>query len=93
MEIETDSKKIEIDQINKKATHYNKSTNEISVETIYIPLQSELTHIVVSNILQTGNSGLTELEESFFLHKPMINTFNEHLSSIIRKQFSACPIT
>ena len=93
MRIETDSEKIELDQINKKVIRFNKSTNEISVETINVPLQSELTHIVVQDILNTGNSGLTELEESFFLHRPMIETFNEHLSSIKGKSYRVCPIT
>ena len=93
MRIETDSEKIELDQINEKVIRFNKSTNEISVETINVPLQSELTHIVVQDILNTGNSGLTELEESFFLHRLMIKTFNQHLSSIKGKSYRACPIT
>ena len=93
MQIETDFEKIEIDQTKKKVIRFNKSTKKISVKTIDVPSQSELTHIVVQEIFNSGNSRLTELKESFFIHRPMIETFNKHLSAITGQPFSVCPIT
>tara|TARA_Y100001970_G_scaffold15871_1_gene17857 strand:+ start:42231 stop:43217 length:987 start_codon:yes stop_codon:yes gene_type:complete len=57
------------------------------------PFQSELTAKQVEQILDTGNSFLPSLEESSVLHKPMIEAFNFHLSSILNKKILVCPIT
>tara|TARA_X000000368_G_C23022562_1_gene708679 strand:+ start:903 stop:1889 length:987 start_codon:yes stop_codon:yes gene_type:complete len=58
-----------------------------------LPLQSELTGLVVDKILEEGSSDLTPLLESFDLHKPMLKAFNNHFSSINKKNINTCPIT
>ncbi|HCI03491.1 TPA: hypothetical protein DE059_01040 [Candidatus Peribacteria bacterium] len=62
-------------------------------EFFEIPLQSELTYLVIQQILDTGSSNLTHLEESFVLHTPMLDAFNEHLATITSKVITSCPIT
>ena len=58
-----------------------------------MPYQSEITHLAVQQIFDTGKSDLTTLEESFSLHKPMLKAFNEHLTRITGKKSTRCPIT
>lgn len=57
-----------------------------------IPLQSELTHLIVREILNTGKSELTTYEESRHLHRPMLNAFITFLNAGGRK-YKLCPIT
>jgi len=57
------------------------------------PYQSQLTHLVVQQILDTGDCVLTPLEESFRIHKPMLETFITHLENVTGKQHETCPIT
>ena len=58
-----------------------------------VPLQSELTGKLAEQILYTGNSHLINLDESYLLHKPLLEAFNGHISSILNKQIEICPIT
>jgi predicted dehydrogenase len=57
------------------------------------PYQSELTHKVVEEIIATGNCGLPSIEESYLIHKPLVNSFMSHLEGITGKKYSSCPIT
>ncbi|SVC31010.1 uncharacterized protein METZ01_LOCUS283864, partial [marine metagenome] len=57
------------------------------------PQQSELTHLIVQQIMDSGESYLTSLKESFLLHKPMLDAFNTHLTSVVGKKYEVCPIT
>jgi hypothetical protein len=58
-----------------------------------MPYQSELTHLAVQQIMDSGNCDLTPLDESFVLHIPMLKAFNEHLENITGKIIQKCPIT
>ena len=62
-------------------------------ELIKLPLQSELTHLAINQILDTGKCDITPIMESFALHKPMLDAFNMHLSAIHGKSINVCPIT
>ena len=55
--------------------------------------QSELTHKVVEEIIATGECGLPSIEESYLIHKPLLNSFIAHLERITGKKYSSCPIT
>jgi predicted dehydrogenase len=55
--------------------------------------QSELTHKLVEDIINTGNCGLTPIEESYLIHKPLLESFIEHLEDLTGKKYSSCPIT
>ena len=62
-------------------------------ELFQIPLQSELTHLVVQQILDTGQCDITPIKESYVFHKPMLEAFNIHLSKLNGVKYEACPIT
>jgi predicted dehydrogenase len=55
--------------------------------------QSELTNKLVEEIINTGNCGLTPIEESYLIHKPLLESFIEHLEDLTGKKYSSCPIT
>jgi predicted dehydrogenase len=55
--------------------------------------QSELTHRLVEEIIETGNCGLTSIEESYLIHKPLLQSLAEHLEKLTGKRYSSCPIT
>lgn len=55
--------------------------------------QSELTHKLVEEIVNTGNCGLTAIEESYLIHKPLLESFMDHLEKLTGKKYASCPIT
>ena len=78
----------------QSANEYNSKTFKPKVSNPFqMPLQSELTNIQVDEILGSGFSHLTKLDESYLLHKPMLNAFNSHLSVINNMQNLICPVT
>lgn len=92
--VETDEQKIEIHSLEGLCRISQKNSEKQSAEqSFHMPLQSELTPKLTEQILETGTSDLTSLEESFLLHKPMLNAFNTHLSSVHGRPFIVCPIT
>jgi predicted dehydrogenase len=62
---------------------------EFSFET---PYQSQLTHRLIKQIIDTGASDLTSFEESARLHIPLLNCFISFLSRE-GKEVDRCPIT
>lgn len=77
-----------------KALKAQKTTNWTWDEVPFtIPYQSELTHLAVQQILDTGDCSLTPIEESFQLHKPMLKILIEHLENVTGEKHIKCPIT
>jgi len=92
--LENDEKIIIINQTKALYTLKLKDNLQSTINHPFrIPFQSELTAKQVEQILTTGDSYLPSIEESSVLHKPMIDAFNFHLSSILNQQISVCPIT
>jgi hypothetical protein len=89
-----DGIKIEVDQMSGRICEYRNEQiiSEVSND-FQMLLQSELTNIQVDEILETGISQLTKLEESYILHKPILKSFNSYLSKINNKKTLICPIT
>lgn len=58
-----------------------------------VPYQSELTHHIVKNIINTGKCGLTPFDESVELHIPLIKGLLEYLSLVQERTVVTCPIT
>jgi predicted dehydrogenase len=58
-----------------------------------LPFQSELTHIVVRDILTKGRCDLTTLEESCRIHSPFLEVILCHLNKDCVDLLNACPIT
>ena len=91
---ETDKQKIEINQLEGICKISKKDSVKQPIEQpFHMPMQTELTAKLVEQILETGNSYLTSLKESYLLHKPMLNVFNKHLSFMLKKKVTVCPIT
>ena len=55
--------------------------------------QSQLTNIVVENLLDTGKCDLTTYEESMQLHKNLLSAFLTHMNKTSKVELSQCPIT
>lgn len=93
--IETDEQIIEINQTENSCRifHRNVAQKETIDMPFHIPAQSELTSKLAEQILEKGISDLTSLEESYLVHKPMLDAFNAHISSVLGKQITVCPIT
>lgn len=86
--------KYNIFQSEDRVLYYQKKNNwKRKEKTFTTPYQSELTHLVAEQILDSGTSKLTTLEESFLLHRPLISAFNDHLMKITGDSYSQCPIT
>lgn len=79
----------------KGAARMSKEKKNWELEEIRFkwPYQSELTHKIVEEIIATGNCGLTPIEESYLIHKPLLGSFTDYLERITGKKYSACPIT
>ncbi|OCA87865.1 hypothetical protein A8F94_08485 [Bacillus sp. FJAT-27225] len=58
-----------------------------------VMFQSELTHLTVEQILDTGNCTLPTYEESSTLHIKVLTTLCSHLEKIQNKEVLTCPIT
>ena len=63
---------------------------EIPVSFLF---QSQLTHLVVQQILDTQNCALASIEEAYRLHKGMLEEFTQHLQRVTGKKYDRCPIT
>lgn len=57
------------------------------------PFQSQLTSLVVTEILETGACRLTTFEESAALHIPLIQAYLAFMEKITGKPATLCPIT
>ena len=66
---------------------------EWEVSSFDIPLQSQLTHLAVQQILQKNESDLTLYSESAQLHMPMINGLIEHIKRSNNSSEAICAIT
>jgi hypothetical protein len=94
MHIETDEEIVDINQTeNSCGITFRRARKEPIEMPFHIPVQSALTGKQTDQILEKGTSDLTSLEESFLFHKPMLDAFNAHLSSIRKRKISVCPIT
>jgi len=63
-------------------------------ETVFnIPFQSQLSHLLVEDILKTGNCNLTPYDESSKLHLLILKNFIDFQNSINSKNIEECLIT
>jgi len=92
--IKFDGVSMEIDQSHGLSLEYPRNNLGQPIERQFqVPLQSELTGKLAEQILQTGFSQLTPLEESYQFHIPLLEAFNYHIWRITKKQVKVCPIT
>lgn len=64
------------------------------IEESYVPLyQSELTHLNIEEVIQSGGCSLTPFSESMNLHLPFIQAIQIHVQRFIDEPLDHCPIT
>jgi predicted dehydrogenase len=91
--IKSSGLEIEIDPALGIARHWVNGRAEDSQREVSLPLQSDLTTGLVEKILYEGASTLTTLEDSYAIHRPLLDAFNRHLSLIRNEPVIVCPIT
>ena len=64
---------------------------ELNEKIVYF--QSELSHVLVEQLLSTGESDLPKYEEAVKLHIPFVKALLTHMEKVEGKAFSLCPIT
>jgi hypothetical protein len=62
-------------------------------EVFLIPYQSQMSHLAVGRILESGICDLTTYAESVGLHKSLLDAFATHLQQHASLDNSVCPIT
>jgi predicted dehydrogenase len=62
----------------------------VSCEFLY---QSQLTHLIVKSLLDTGICGLPSFDEAARLHEPLLAILNRHLYGDLAGNEMKCPIT
>lgn len=91
--ISTQKMRCLIDLKAKKAWLSEEKTEWVWTETSFsIPLQSEMTHLVVEQILDKGFSDLPTYSESCRLHLSLLHAFLSHLRKV-KGCDETCPIT
>lgn len=76
--IETDSFIFNVDELNNKATFYNKKKLQFEKEMKFnLPYQSELTNLFSLDILTTGHCNLPSYKNTYKYHKDMIAVFTD----------------
>ena len=68
-------------------------TWEINSSVFTMPFQSELTNIIVEELIAEGDSILTGFEESAELHLPLLNSFLQFIGEVKNEKLTSCPIT
>ena len=94
VEIYSNTKRFVIQESIKGAIKIqSESLNGYWEESAFAPIyQSQLTGTIVEDILQ-GNCKLAEYKDSMPIHIEFIAAVNNHLSMILNKKVSVCPIT
>lgn len=66
---------------------------QLLIKKFIIPYQSQLTHIVVKQILNNGICDLTTYKDSLKFHIPLLECFIKYVSRIENRKVEICPIT
>jgi len=80
--------------VNEVAGIWTKTIAGSSEQVSHTPLfQSQLTGLVVDDLLVSNQCDLTPLSQSCELHIPFITALLAHMSSVLNKNLDSCPIT
>lgn len=80
-----------IEEGNGKAMVFVKNTGAGTEQEVRVPFQSQLTNIVVTQLLSDGECPLTPYGESWALHLPLLSAISDHLYG--PGKVDKCPIT
>ena len=93
IEIRTKQTRYVIDELAQKIWEYNMDDKLLSTTEFVVPPQSQLSHIVASEIMSKGQCDLTTFSESAVLHESYLSVFFAHFNSIDPDRFEICPIS
>jgi hypothetical protein len=93
LDIRTHQAKYLINELSQQVTEYDLNGNLLSTKDFSIPPQSQLSHIIVEQILATSDCDLPTYSESAQLHKHYLNTFFSHFDLLEPGRFNVCPIS
>lgn len=91
--ISTEEEYIEINENTKHAiimSNGKQDTIHISMDIAY---QSNLTNVVMEQLIDTEECELCTYEESAYLHKVMLSCFLNHINKYSSEEVTKCPIT
>lgn len=88
--ISSDSLGYVIDELNDSAYELGKNPRKICFKYEHV---SNLTTLIVRDILKENSSSLPKLDESYNAHFELFRVFNSHLKKQLKRQISLCPIT
>ena len=74
--------------IESKKNNWKKTKIKFEMEE-----QSNLTTRIVNQLIDKKKCDLTDINESYNIHKGMLNTYKDHFSKILNKDIKNCPIT
>lgn len=89
VDISSDDKKITIDETNQKILE----CQNLPMIPLKWEFQSDLTTIIVNDILINDECKLPNISDSFILHGELFRIFNNHINKIQNRQLTLCPIT
>ncbi|MDX9930782.1 MAG: class I SAM-dependent methyltransferase [Bacteroidales bacterium] len=94
IEIMTPARRMIIYEAAGRVVHMNSDNGfEPLLTAEHFPFQSELTHLVVDEIITTGRCGLTSLRESLGHHALLLPLLNSHLVAVRGYHTENCPVT
>lgn len=93
IEIRTKQMRYVIHELTQKIWKYNMDDKLLSTTEFVVPPQSQLSHIVASEIMLKGQCDLTTFSESAVLHEQYLSVFSAHFNSMKPGRFEVCPIS
>ncbi|WP_299074819.1 Gfo/Idh/MocA family oxidoreductase [uncultured Paraglaciecola sp.] len=93
IEIRTTQTRFVIDELAQKMRVYNNEDTLLSTTEFVVTPQSQLSHIVATEIMTKGRCDLTTFSESALLHEQYLSVFIAHFNAIQPNRFKVCPIS
>lgn len=83
----------DINEIKKTVDTIDLFTNINTLDDFFMLNQSEMSGLVVDEILLLGDCSLTEFNESYSIHSAFLDGFLDFFKKNLSSSFDACPIT
>ena len=94
VEIQTSEYKVLINETKRYVRFYNRRDELLEEVLDYeVPMQSQLTHTVVNEILTSGDCLLPKFDTAYRLHTSFITSLLSYFNSRGKIEYQVCPIT
>jgi predicted dehydrogenase len=93
IELITQHKRYLIDELAQNMRVYNVDNELLSTTVFTVPPQSQLSHLLASEIILKSQCDLTTYSESALLHGQYLTIFFEHFNFLQPDRFDVCPIS